>query len=148
MSLVTACSVPFRKCCHLKRIRKYEELLHHTLQFITNMFWTKSVTQTMKPDGPHESGLARSRFGTILFIFRLAGIPLNTQSVSPVRSAYNTAIVLCFYITCLSCLMDILVNNNNLEELMKTIRVFFPMILDILIHIFFRYVKSTFSVFC
>jgi hypothetical protein len=116
------------------------------IQFITNMFWMKSVTQTMKAEGPHGSGLARSRFGTVLFILKLAGIPLNTKSISPVHSAYNTATVVCFYITCVSSFMDILVNKDNLEELMKTIRVFFPFVFVTLIHMFFRYDNSTLSV--
>jgi hypothetical protein len=107
----------------------------------------KSVTETMKKKGPHGSGLAHSRFGTVLFIFKLAGIPLSTQTISPVRSAYNIIIVVCYYITCVSCSMDLLVNKDNLEELMKSIRVFIPMIFVTLLHMFFRYDTSSSNVF-
>jgi len=111
------------------------------------MFWKKSVTQTTKTDGPHKTSLTQSRFSTVLFIFKLAGIPLSTQSTSSVHSAYNATIVVCFYITCVSCFMDILNNKDNLEQLIKSIREFLPMVLVIVNHVFFRYDNSNLNEF-
>jgi hypothetical protein len=106
------------------------------------MFWMKSVTESMKTERPHESDVTQSRFGTVLFIFKLVGIQLGTQSISPVQSAYNTTIVVCFYITCVSCFMDPFLNEDNSDELMKSIRIGFAMPLIVLVHMFIRYNSS------
>jgi hypothetical protein len=106
------------------------------------MFWVKSVTESMKTERPHESDVTQSRFGTVLFIFNLVGIQFGTQSTSSVHSAYNATTVVCFYITCVSCFMDPFVNKDNLEELMKSIRIGFSMPLIVLVHMFIRYNSS------
>jgi hypothetical protein len=43
--------------------------------------------------------------------------------------------------------MDILNNKDNLEQLIKSIRVFLPMVLIIVIHVFFRYDNSDLNKF-
>jgi hypothetical protein len=44
----------------------------------------------------------------------------------------------CYYVTCVSCLMDIHVNRDNFEELMKIIRLCLSMAFVTVIDIFFR----------
>jgi hypothetical protein len=95
----------------------------------------------MKSDKSIESGLSERRFGTILLLFKLAGIPLNTCSVSRIQSVYNITTAMCYYVTCASCFMDLYVNIDNFEVLMRSIRLCLSMIFIIVIDIFFRYLK-------
>jgi hypothetical protein len=101
----------------------------------------KSITQKTKSDKLQESDLSQRRFGTIMLLFKLAGIPLNTHSVSRVQSVYNITSAVCYYVTCVSCFMDLYVNRNNLEDLMRSIRLCLSMIIITMIHTFFRYLK-------
>jgi hypothetical protein len=101
----------------------------------------KSVTRNVKSDEVQESGLSQRRFGTILLLFKLAGIPLNTHSVSKIQSVYNVTTAVCHYSTCVSCYMDVYVNRNNLEELVKSIRLCLSMTFVTVLDIFFRYLK-------
>jgi hypothetical protein len=97
------------------------------------------LTQKMKSDKLQESDLSQRRFGTILLLFKLAGIPLN--SVSRVQSVYNITSAVCYYVTCVSCFMDLYVNRNNFEELMKSIGLCLSITFVMVIDIFFRYLK-------
>jgi hypothetical protein len=93
----------------------------------------------MKIDKLHESGLSERRFGTILSIFKLAGIPLTIHSVSRVQSVYNIVIAVCFYATFTSKIMDMHVDRNNFEELMSDIRLCLSMASLSVFDIFFRF---------
>jgi hypothetical protein len=97
----------------------------------------KSVTLKMKSEGD----LSQRRFGTILLLFKLAGIPLNTHSVSRLQSVYNITAAVCYYVTVASCFMDLHVNRNNVEELMMGIRLCLSIAFVTVIDIFFRYLK-------
>jgi hypothetical protein len=95
-----------------------------------------------------ESGKSQSRFGTTLFLFKLAGIPLGSRPVIKLQSAYNAISAVSYYITCVSCFMDLYSNRNDLEQFMRTIRLCFSMIFVCVCDIFFRYecmkLKTTF----
>jgi hypothetical protein len=88
-----------------------------------------------------ESGLSERRFGTILLLFKMAGIPLDTRSVSRVQILYNIMSAVCYYVTVASCFMDLYVNRNNVEGLTKSIRLCLAMAFITVIDNFFRYLK-------
>jgi hypothetical protein len=101
----------------------------------------KSATQKVKSDEVQGSDRSQRRFGTILLLFKMAGIPLDTHSVSRVQSVYNITSAACHYVTAVSCLMDVYINRNNFEELVKSIRLCLSVTFIIAIDIFFRYLK-------
>jgi hypothetical protein len=82
--------------------------------------------------------LLENRFHKLLFTLRFAGIPLNIQSGSTIRRAYNMIIVVSFYLTFCSALMDFLVSTHNLKELMKSTRVLLGIAVVMWQHIFLR----------
>ncbi|XP_023717009.1 odorant receptor 2a [Cryptotermes secundus] len=88
-----------------------------------------------------ERDLSQRRFGTILLLFKLTGIPLNTYSVSRVQSVHNITSAVCYYVTVASSFMDVYVNRNNFEEVMKSIRVFLAIIFVTVMDISFRFRK-------
>jgi hypothetical protein len=122
-------------CVHRKTSDKSAKFIVRSLH--TSLSWLKSVSLKMKS----ERDLSQRRFGTILLLFKLAGIPLNTYSVSRVQSIYNIITAVCYYVTVSSSFMDLHVNRNNLEELMKSIRLCLAMTFVTVIDIFFRYLK-------
>jgi hypothetical protein len=99
----------------------------------------KSAVQDVKADEQHDSGVSRRRFGTILFLFKLAGLPLGSHSAPRAQSAYNMTIAFCHYFTYVSCVMDVYVNRSNLEELVKSIRLWLSMTFVTALDLFFRY---------
>jgi hypothetical protein len=82
--------------------------------------------------------LSEHRFRKVLFILRLAGIPLNMHTVPRLYTAYNGTIITCFYFTYFACLMDLIFSDGNLVGAMKTIRIIIGMQFGVWIHIFFR----------
>jgi uncharacterized membrane protein len=93
----------------------------------------------MKGDSLHESGLSQRRFGTLLLLFKLSGIPLDSHPVTIVQRVYTVTTVVSYYITCVSCVMDLYLNRNDLEEFTKSIRLCISMTLLTVMDIFFRY---------
>jgi hypothetical protein len=94
----------------------------------------KSVSLKMNS----ERGLSQRRFGTILLLFKLAGIPLDTHSVSRVQSVYNITSAAFHYVTAVSCFMDVYVNRNNFVQFIKSIRLGLSMTLVTVFDIFIR----------
>jgi hypothetical protein len=92
----------------------------------------------MKSDNLRESGLTQRRFGTILFFFKMAGIPLTTRPVSRAQSVYNITTAVCMYLTCASCFMDIYVGRDDYAELMKSIRLCLSVTVVVVMDISFR----------
>ena len=82
--------------------------------------------------------LHESRFKTLLFIFRMGGLPLKLQSVSKINAVYNATIWVCFYITALCLFMDTFVHRHNLEYAMKKLRALIGFIVLTWMHLSFR----------
>lgn len=85
-----------------------------------------------------EKTLSELRFRKVLFVIRLAGIPLNKHSVPPLYTAYNGTIVMCFYSAYFSCLLDLIFSDDNLNGKMKTLRIIIGTQFAVWFHLFFR----------
>jgi fructose-specific phosphotransferase system IIC component len=83
--------------------------------------------------------LSDSRFGTILCFLRLGAIPLQIQSLSKVKTAYNTACVVCGYITLVCAIMDMFVHRQDMVQAIKKLRIVFGWLLITWIHLNLRY---------
>jgi hypothetical protein len=88
-----------------------------------------------------ESGLSQRRFGTIMLLFKLAGIPLDRHSVSRIQSLYNIIAAVCYHVTVASSFMDVYVNRNNFQLQMNSIRVCLGLTVIAVMDIFYRYLK-------
>jgi hypothetical protein len=77
----------------------------------------------------YNKGLFESRFKVLLFLYRMAGIPLNVKSVSKLNAVYNVSIIVCFYITNICVGMDTFVHRHQLALAMKSFRVFVGMLM-------------------
>jgi hypothetical protein len=70
----------------------------------------------------YNNNLNENRFKELLFILRLAGIPLNKKSVSRVNAVYNATAIVCFYITNFCVCVDTFVHRHQLVYAMKKFR--------------------------
>jgi hypothetical protein len=92
----------------------------------------------MNIEKSHDNLLTNNRFRTLIILIRLAGVPLNMQSISKLHAVYNIFVTVCFYITNLSIFLDFIFNGENLKEAMKKIRVLFSVEIVIWMHLFLR----------
>ena len=73
-----------------------------------------------------------------LLFLRLGGIPIKLQAVSTVNSIYNEVLMLCFYITSVSVVMDCVHVIEDIKESMKNIRLISAIVLDVWLHLYLR----------
>jgi hypothetical protein len=69
------------------------------------------------------NNLSETRFKTLLFLLRTAGIQLNKKSVPKVNVVCNIVLISCFYVTTVCLHMDSFFNRQDLVKLMKKIRI-------------------------
>jgi len=74
---------------------------------------------------------------TLLFL-RYGGIPIKLQAVSAVNRIYNEVLAVCYYITFLSVIMDLVLKKENMNESMKNIRTIFLMAFAAWLHLHLR----------
>ena len=67
-------------------------------------------------------GLSGSRFGSMIFLLRMAGIPIQMKKISTIYAVYMRTVIVCASTTCLGMLGDVYVNRDVLGSAMTTIR--------------------------
>jgi hypothetical protein len=77
----------------------------------------------------YNKGLFESRFKVLLFLHRMAGIPLNVKSVSRLNAVYNVSVIVCFYFTYFLIGVNAFVYRYQLSLAMKSFRVFVGMLM-------------------
>jgi hypothetical protein len=82
----------------------------------------------------YNKSLTESRFKVLLFLHRMAGIPLNVKSVSRLNAVYNVSIIVCFYITNICAGADTFVHRQELTLAMKNLRIFLGMLMITWLH--------------
>ena len=84
--------------------------------------------------------LTERRFGSIILLFRLAGIPFRKKKISIIYSIYMITVIICASTTYLGMLADVYVHRNNLGRAMTNTRVLIPLTNVMWIYIYCRYV--------
>jgi hypothetical protein len=70
-------------------------------------------------------GLSESRFGSMIFFLRMAGIPLKMKKIKPIYSIYMVTVIICSCITFIGVFVDAYIQRDDLRRAMKTARVLF-----------------------
>jgi hypothetical protein len=70
----------------------------------------------------YNNSLNERRFKVLLFLYRMAGIPINKNSASRIKAVDNTIVIVCFYITNFCVCVDAFVHRNQLKLAMKKFR--------------------------
>jgi len=67
-------------------------------------------------------GLSESRFGSMIFLLRMAGIPLKMKKLKPIYSIFMVTVIICSCSTVTGMFVDAYVNRDDLGRVMTTIR--------------------------
>ena len=81
----------------------------------------------MNSEEPKLKGLSQSRFGSLIFLFRMAGIPVKMKKVSTIYAVYMITGILCNCSMFIGVCGDVYIHWNDLERAMKTLSVLIPL---------------------
>jgi len=68
-------------------------------------------------------GLSNSRFGSIIFLLRVAGIPLKMKKMSTLYAIYMITVISCSCTTFVGMFVDVYMYRDDLGHVMTNIRV-------------------------
>ena len=86
--------------------------------------------------------LTDRRFGSIILLFRLAGIPFRINKISIIYAVYMKTVIICASTTYLGMLADAYVHRNNLGRAMTNMRVLISVTNVMWIYTYCRYVRT------
>jgi hypothetical protein len=76
----------------------------------------------MNNEVPKVKGLPYSRFGSTIFLFRLAGIPFKMKKMSTFYAIYMKTVISCTCTTFVGMFIDVYIHRDDLEHVMTNIR--------------------------
>jgi hypothetical protein len=82
----------------------------------------------MKRNEQKLRGLSEIRFGSMIFLFRMAGIPLKLKQVSTIYAAYMLTVIICSCSTFIGMFVDAYIHTDDLGRSMTTVRVLIPVL--------------------
>jgi len=68
-------------------------------------------------------GLSSSRFGSIIFLLRLAGIPFKMKKMSTLYALYMITVISCTCTTFVGMFVDVYIHTGDLGHVMTNFRV-------------------------
>ena len=77
----------------------------------------------MDNEVPEVKGLSNRRFGSIIFLLRLAGIPFKIKNVLNLYAMYMITAISCTCTTIVGMFIDVYVHRDDLGHVMTNIRV-------------------------
>jgi hypothetical protein len=86
--------------------------------------------------------LTDRRFGSIILLFRLAGIPFRMKKISVIYAIYMRTVIICASSTYLGLFVDVYVHWNEFGRVMSTMRMLIPFTNIMWIYTYCRYVRT------
>jgi hypothetical protein len=77
----------------------------------------------MDNEVPKGNGLSNSRFGSIIFLLRSAGIPFKMKNISTLYAIYMKTVISCTCITYVGMFVDVYIHRDDMGHAMTNIRV-------------------------
>jgi hypothetical protein len=71
---------------------------------------------------PEVKGLPFSRFGSIILLLRIAGIPFKMKKMSTIYAIYMITVITCTCTTFVGMFVDVCIHRNNLGHIMTNMR--------------------------
>jgi hypothetical protein len=69
------------------------------------------------------NGLSKTRFSSIIFLLRLAGIPFKMKKMSTIYAIYMITVISCTCTACVGMFIDVYIHKEDLGHVMTNIRV-------------------------
>lgn len=80
----------------------------------------------MKREVRNLKGLSENRFFSMIFLFRMAGIPFQMKKISPIYAIYMVTVLINSFSTFIGVFVDAYIHRDDLGRSMTTIRVLIP----------------------
>jgi len=80
----------------------------------------------MNTEKPELKGLSESRFGSMIFLFRMAGVPFQMKKISIIYAVYMVTMLICSCSTFIGVFVDAYIHRDDLGRAMTTMRVLIP----------------------
>jgi hypothetical protein len=77
-------------------------------------------------------------FNSIVFFFRLAGVPFNMNKISAIYAVYMITVMFCTCSTFLGIVANVYVHRDDLGHIMTSMRVLMPLLNDMVIYVYCR----------
>jgi len=82
------------------------------------------------------------RFGFIILLFRLAGIPFHISKMSIIYAIYMRTVIICTVTSYLGMFVDVYVHSDDLGRAMTTMRVLIPLTNIMWLYTYCRWVRK------
>jgi hypothetical protein len=103
--------------------------------FHANFIYMDSENITLKT-------LRERRFGSIILLFRLAGIPFYKKKMSNIYAIYMRTVIFCASTTYLGMFVDVYLHRNDLGHAMTSMRILIPVTNIMWLYTYCRYVRT------
>jgi len=80
----------------------------------------------MNRKGTKLKGLSESRFGSMIFLFKIAGIPIQMKKISTIYGVYMIATITCTFSTFIGMFVDAYIHREDLGRAMTSMRGLIP----------------------
>jgi len=80
----------------------------------------------MKKEEPKLKGLSKCRFRSIIFLFRLGGVPFKIKEISPIYAFYIVTVIICASTTHIGMCVNAYIHRDDLGRSMTTVRMLIP----------------------
>jgi hypothetical protein len=77
-------------------------------------------------------------FNSIVFFFRLAGVPLKMNNISTVYAVYMITVMFCSSSTFIGFIVGVYEHRDDLGHIMSSMRVLMPLINTLIIYVYCR----------
>jgi len=91
---------------------------------------------------PKLKGLSNSRFGSVIFLLRMAGIPFKMKKMSTIYAIYMITVIICSCSTFIGMFVDVYIHKDELGRAMTNLRVSIPYTNLLFIYFYCRYVRT------
>jgi len=92
----------------------------------------------MNNEVPKVKGLSNSRFGSIIFLLRLAGIPFQMNKMSTLYAIYRLIFISCTWTSFVAMFADVYIHRDDLGHVMTNIRISFSVTNVLLMFLYCR----------
>jgi hypothetical protein len=87
--------------------------------------------------------LSERRFGSIIFLLRLAGIPFQMKKVPTIYTVYKITLIVCSFATCIGLFFEGYVRWDDLGRASTAMPIIIPFMNLVWLHIYYRYVTNS-----
>jgi hypothetical protein len=92
----------------------------------------------MEIEGKKIKKQSNNYFNSIVFFFRLAGVPFNMNNISAIYAVYMITAIFCTCTTFIGMAVSVYVHRDDLEYIMTNLRVSMPLMNALTIYFYCR----------